>query len=174
MAENDDEMIEERTLMLQKYLRKISSIISVNYTHPTTPKIHLALQSFVGIDEKLLNKFYVIDRMLRRRRRFHVIRMIETLIQSIMCLHIMDRVVASFCDQFKAEIADSAEDEGADEATRIAAGVSRLAALRAFIDNLQSILFESLYEDCRLVALRYEFKPECVKHLRESAAPNGR
>lgn len=117
VAEAADDMVDERVLLLQKFLRKISSIISVNYNHHTTPKVHLALQNFLGVDEKRLCKFYAMDRAMRKKRRFHIVRMIETFVQSVLCLHIMDRVVSSFVDHFNA--ASTADQQVAPASRRI-------------------------------------------------------
>lgn len=46
------------------------------------------------------------------------------------------------------------EEEGGKEGAEGSGAFSCLSSLRTFIDNLQNIMFESLYEDCRLVALR--------------------
>ena len=45
-----DDLIDERVFLLQKFLRKIASVISVNYNHPTTPKIYLGTILFAFVD----------------------------------------------------------------------------------------------------------------------------
>ena len=117
------------------------------------------------MDERRLFRFYSIDNAMQqsRRRKFHVIRMVEMFIQSVLCLHIMDRVVTSFIDQFSSDVNECLNEGEEDRMLDI--GPKCLQDLKSFIENIFTILFDSLYEDCKMVALRYDFEPECTSTL---------
>lgn len=46
-------MIVERQQVLQKFLRRISSLVCVNSLHPSTARVQLALQQFLVVGERM-------------------------------------------------------------------------------------------------------------------------
>lgn len=162
-ARDDGNMIRERIKILQKFLSRISSIISVNYAHPSTAKVQIALQNFLGIDEMVLKRFYAIELAMQKKSRFLIFRMIECYTQSIFCLRIMERVIDSFVGALISEEID--ESDVSSEKSQ-----EMLDSLGAFINNLQSIVIDSIHNDAKLIALSKNFTPECIKYLSESPA----
>jgi hypothetical protein len=156
-------MIRERIKILQKFLSRITSIISVNYAHPSTAKVQVSLQNFLGIDEMVLKRFYAIEIAMQKKPRFLIFRMIECYAQSIFCLRIMERVVDSFVGAIISQDIDESE-VSAEKSQEI------LNSLGSFINNLQSIIVDSIHNDAKLIALSKNFIPECITYLSESPA----
>ena len=108
---------------------------------------------------------YSVESLMRRceQKKFHSIRKIEVFIQSVLCLQIMDKVLASFIDQFSSQVNEYLLER--EETQMLNIGKKCLQDINSFIENLFGILFDSLYSDCKMVALAFNFKPECITYL---------
>ena len=165
VAKDDEDLINKRVKVLQKFLFKIASIISVSYSHPATTKVTLALQNFLGIDESMLKRFYAIESAMQKNCRFLIFRKVECYVQSLFCLRIMERVIDSFVNPLCTQEIDE-EDFSLEKSQEVT------ESLNGFINNLQTIIVDSIYEDAKLIALRYNFSPECIKYLGETSGPS--
>lgn len=92
----------------------------------------------------------------RTNRKAYITRQVEVFIQSILCMSIMDRVLTSFTDQFNADGAFNVEDDtdvdlSGKSPKSEEKGLAALSSIRTFIDNLQHVLFDTLFADCREV-----------------------
>jgi hypothetical protein len=132
-------LIQERIPILQKFLRNICGVITMNEYHPSTIKIQLAIQRFLAVDER-------IDMMVLQDSdiQFHsLVRHVQLYIHSIMQMSVMDKVIYGFVDTFMAHQVDDVSKVWNEQECEVVC-----EELRLFLDHVQNFLFECFYEDC--------------------------
>jgi hypothetical protein len=84
-------MISERIFLLQKFLRKISSLVCVNSLHPSTAKVQIALQHFLCVGDRLES-----IELMEKRPEFAVRTMIQVFVHSVTQMGVMDRILNGY------------------------------------------------------------------------------
>ena len=153
----------ERCYLLQKFLRKVSSLVCVNSLHPSTARVQLALQNFLELGERERLE-HIHD--LELRNNAGVKNMVQVYVHSVMQMAVMDKVLSGFLDNF-----DDDSEEDARKAWSEEEGRAVLFAFRDFIDNLQNVLYEGIGDECLAVAERYQVSFYDNFHLVRPEAP---
>jgi DNA-binding FrmR family transcriptional regulator len=132
----------ERLNLLQKFMRRISSIAALNTFHPSTARLQLLLQQFLDVSEH----HYAITVLEKRPITSFSKNMVQAYLQSVLQLSVMDKVLTSFIDNF---YEDANEDEklGLNDWNPMI-GRAIIKSVKEYIDNLQNVLYDGLYEDC--------------------------
>lgn len=138
----------ERCYLLQKFLRKVSSLVCVNSLHPSTARVQLALQNFLELGER--ERVEHIHE-LEQRNRTGLKNMVQVYVHSVMQMAVMDKVLSGFLDNFDDDSADDARRTWTEEE-----GKKVLFGFRDFVDNLQGVLYDGIGDECLLVAERYQ------------------
>jgi hypothetical protein len=132
-------IVEERVKMLQNFLRRISSLVCINSLHPSTARIQLALQRFVGVEERL-----ELIAAGEAESEHNYVRILQTFVHSVMQMTVMDKVITGFIDAFvNPNMASDIVKAWTEEE-----GVAVAEELRGFMDHLQGFLFNCLFHDC--------------------------
>lgn len=140
----------ERLSLLHKFLRKICSLLCINSLHPSTIKIHLVLQQFLEVTDRMENITFLESKPTFLTGKY----MVQMFVHSIMQMTVMDKVQTGFIDTFydNSQLDDNKiwnEKEGR----------KLLNSMKDFIDNLQTVLFEAIVEDCCEIFRRYSSDP---------------
>eukprot|EP01035_Chromulina_nebulosa_P018930 gene18930-24737_t len=133
-------VIMERITLLQKFLRRVSSLVTLNSLHPSTARVQLALQNFLDVSDY----WYAII-VLEKRPKVVLKNMIQVYIHSILQMSIMDKVMTSFLENFFEESLDDITRKPDDWNEEL--GRSILYQVRDYIDNLQNVLYDGLCDD---------------------------
>ena len=132
-------MVAERLSMLQKFLKKICSLICINSLHPSTLKIHLALQQFLEVTDRMENILFLESKPTFLTGKY----MVQVFVHSILQMSAMDKVLSAFIDTF---FANSQLDD--NKIWNQKEGRTLLNSMKDFTDNLETVLFEAIVEDC--------------------------
>lgn len=138
----------ERCYLLQKFLRKVSSLVCVNSLHPSTARVQLALQNFLELGER--ERLEHINE-LEQRNGAGLKNMVQVYVHSVMQMAVMDKVLSGFLDNFDDDSAEDARRGWSEEE-----GKKLLFGFRDFVDNLQGVLYDGIGDECLAVAERYQ------------------
>lgn len=125
---------------MQKFLRNLCGVITMNEYHPSTIKIQLALQRFLAVDERI-HSMILQDSDIQFFTTLS--RHVQIYIHSIMHMSVMDKVIYGFVDTFMAnQVDDVSKSWNEEECDAIC------EELKLFLDHVQNFLFDCFYEDC--------------------------
>ena len=131
-------LVSERLFLLQKFLRRISSLVCCNCIHPSTAKVISALHYFLEVDEHS-----IMIRELESSPNLYSIRNTPQIyLHSILQLQVLDKVICAYIDNFFDDAGNDADKNSMDYARGV------FHSVRDFIDNLQTVLFDGLSDDC--------------------------
>jgi hypothetical protein len=83
-------MVSERVDLLQKFLRKVSSLVCINSLHPSTAKVQLALQQFLEVTDRMDNIAILESRQPTMSEK----NMVQVFVHSVMQMACLDKVCA--------------------------------------------------------------------------------
>ena len=83
-------MVSERVDLLQKFLRKVSSLVCINSLHPSTAKVQLALQQFLEVTDRMDNIAILESRQPTMSEK----NMVQVFVHSVMQMACLDKVYA--------------------------------------------------------------------------------
>lgn len=131
-------IVAERLVTLQRFLRRLAGLITINSHHPSTIKLHMALQRFLMVEDRL-------DMIILKESdpATHIAKTVEVFAHNILHLTVMDRVLHGFIDSF---LSHQVEDVSRLWSHRDADQV--IDELKKFLDHLQNFLCETLFDDC--------------------------
>lgn len=145
-------MITERLELLQKFLRRISSLVCVNSLHPSTARVQLALQQFLLVNDRL-DSIQLLEAQTTTASPHeppsprHIPRlntnMVQVYVHSVMQMAIMDRVLMGFTENFLSDSENDSNVKWTEEKGR-----QVLMTLRDFMDNLQQVMEDGIGDDC--------------------------
>ena len=124
--------------MLQRFLRRISSLVCCNCIHPSTAKVLSALHYFLEVDEHSI----MIRELEASSTLFSIKNTPQVYLHSILQLQVMDKVLCAYIDNFFDDSVNDTDKSSIEYARGVFYNV------RDFIDNLQTVLFDGLSEDC--------------------------
>lgn len=133
----------KRLIQFRKFLRELSSILCMNSFHPSTTKVQLAFQDFLGVTAQM-------PRLLRKERAMIVDLVrntVEVYVHSILHMRVMDPVLYGHVDRFLDKCSQETGHWKAASWTE-AQGKKLLNELADFITNLQDVIAEGIAEDC--------------------------
>ncbi len=139
MSVESSGLIQERIPMLQKFLRNVCGVITMNEYHPSTIKIQLALQRFLAVEDRI----HLIILQDSDLKFSSLTRYVQIYIHSIMHMSIMDKVIYGFVDTFMAHQVDDVSKTWTEAECNLIC-----EELRLFLDHVQNFLFDCFYEDC--------------------------
>jgi hypothetical protein len=146
-AKDSAATITERVRLLNKFLRRTSSLLCVNSLHPTTSNVHRAIQDFLDCP---LHQQAIV----RREREScehenadaamegYTQARLQEFVHGVMQMQVMDRILDTFLDNFSAEAATDARRSYSMDAAK-----EFLYDLRDFMNNLHGIMVEGLSAD---------------------------
>jgi hypothetical protein len=141
-------MVSERLDLLQKFLRKVSSLVCVNSLHPSTAKVQLALQHFLEVTDRMEN----IAILESRQPVLSEKNMVQVFVHSVMQMACMDKVLSGFIDTFNEghsfEVLQGKSWTDVD-------GRKALNQVKDFLDNLQTVLCDAIVDDCLEIMRKY-------------------
>lgn len=131
-------IIQERLITLQRFLRRIAGIITLNSHHPSTIKLHMALQRFLALEDHL-------DMIVMKESdpAQHLSKTIEVFVHNILHLSLMDRALLGFINTFMSTPVEDVHRKWSEREARHIAD-----ELKGFLDRLQTFLGDSLMDDC--------------------------
>jgi hypothetical protein len=131
-------LIQERLNVLQRFLRRIAGIITLNSHHPSTIKLQLVLQRFLNVEENL-------DMIILRESdpATHLVKTVEVFMHNVLHMTFMDRALQGFIENYMGNPIDDIHRRWSEEeACKVA------EEQKEFLDRLQNFLFEALFDDC--------------------------
>jgi hypothetical protein len=131
-------LIQDRLNVLQKFLRRIAGIITLNSHHPSTIKLQLTLQRFVSVEMHL--DMIVLG---ESNPTLHLIKTVEVFLHNVLHMTFMDRVLQGFVDAYMGNPIDDIHRKWTE-----AEGAKVAEEQKGFLDRLQNFLFEALFDDC--------------------------
>jgi hypothetical protein len=153
VAENNA-MIHERQNLLQKFLRYVSSVVTVNSLHPSSVRIQLALQQFLLVEERVPT-----IQLLEKQPIIPWRNVVQSFVFGVCQMRVMDKVFNGFIDVFM----DNWEDSVDNTVWTMAKAMDVVDNMRMFMDQLQTVLCDGITSDC--VSILQEF-------LLRSPSPN--
>lgn len=139
-------IVNERLILLQKFLRKISSLVCLNSLHPSTARVQMALQQFLDVNIRVDTIL-----LLEKRPGLAVNNMVQVYMHSVLQMSVMDKVLCGYIDNFHFEGEEDEKVEWTPEKGRVV-----LNSVKDFIDNLQSVLFDGICDDCIDIITKYK------------------
>jgi hypothetical protein len=139
-------MIPERLQVLQKFLRKVCSLVCINSLHPSTIRIQLLLQQFLEVTDRMENILFLEKKSTYKRDKY----MVQVFVHSIMQMGVMDKVMSGYIDSFF-ENTSIEENKKWTEAE----GRKVINGMRDFVDNLEVVLYEAIADDCADIMRKY-------------------
>jgi hypothetical protein len=131
-------LIQDRLNVLQKFLRRVAGIITLNSHHPSTIKLQLTLQRFVSVEMHL-------DMIVLGESNpiLHLIKTVEVFLHNVLHMTFMDRVLQGFVDAYMGSPIDDIHRNWTEEE-----GSKVAEEQKEFLDRLQNFLFDALFDDC--------------------------
>ena len=139
-------IVSERLNLLQKFLRKISSLVCLNSLHPSTARVQMALQQFLEVNVRVETIL-----LLEKRPGMAVNNMVQVYMHSVLQMTVMDKVLCGFIDNFQVEGEEDDKVEWNPDKGKLV-----LNSVKDFIDNLQSVLFDGICDDCIDIIAKYK------------------
>jgi hypothetical protein len=138
-SETNATLIHERQIVLQKFLRHISSIVTANSLHPSTVRIQLAMQQFLSVEERIAT-----IHLLEKTPSIPWRNVVQSFIFGVLQLKVMDKVLNGFVDSFM----DHWEDEVDSVVWTVSKASELVENMRVFMDHLTAVLADGLTYDC--------------------------
>ena len=153
-------MVAERLSLLQKFLRKICGLICINSLHPSTLKIHLALQQFLAVTDRMENILFLESKPTFLSGKY----MVQMFVHSILQMSVMDKVQSGFIETF---FENSRLDD--NKIWNQKEGRKLLNSMKDYTDNLETILFEAIIEDCYDIFKKFSVDAVggCIKTIKD-------
>jgi Vacuolar sorting protein 9 (VPS9) domain len=175
-------MIFERLDLLQKFLRRVSSLVCVNSLHPSTAKVQLALQQFLEVADHLEDASISgplsgpisgahAHSPFKLPPAVAEINTVQVFIHSVMQLTVMDKVLSGFVDNFNDTHSLEAFQAKRRQPTE-ADGRAALNAMKEFVDNLETVLYDALVDDGVDIIRKYRSDNEVLESA-EATGPGG-
>ena len=143
-------MVSERLILLHKFIRKICGLVCVNSLHPSTIKVHLLLQQFLEVTDRMENITFLESKPSFLGGKY----MVQVFVHSIMQMAVMDKVLTGFVDTFlETSIMDEGRIWNENDGRKV------LKSMKDFIDNLGIVLYDSIVDDCLDILRKFTVEP---------------
>jgi hypothetical protein len=150
--------IARRMDLFQKFMRKVIYLTCINTLHPSTIKLQLAVQGFLEV----YSKFGLMEIYEGQKIAQTVTNSVQVYIHSVAHLPIMDKVFAGYVNNFY-DLCSQSTASWTSAKLKTESCRHLLDGVRDFMDSLQEILCETLWEDCLQISTRILRKVRIVE-----------